>query len=155
MTPDAPTPTTVSAPLPTPFTETTELSPVADTGEMATTPAAFAEEARAVIGAAEAVSLYSGLAASSSNLTPVPYEIVDLENATVPKVAELATEPSQLLQLIYLILGGITALVLLLSVMLEWRHHRPVQTAYGLILLLIMAGLFYVHTTIIAGAVVL
>jgi hypothetical protein len=120
----------------------------------ATPSAVFAEEARTVIGAAEAISLYSGMAASSTNLTPVPYTTVDLETAEAPKVAVLATEPSKLLQLIYLVLGGITALVLLLSVLLEWRHHRPVQTAYGIVLLLIMAGLFYAHTSIIAGAVI-
>jgi hypothetical protein len=117
-------------------------------------PADFAEEAQVVMGAAEAISLYSGLAASSTNLTPAPYATVDLKNSSVSKMAVLATEPSELLQLIYLILGGITALVLLLSVVLEWRHHRPVQTAYGLLLLMVMAGLFYLHTTIIAGAVV-
>jgi hypothetical protein len=123
---------------------------------ISTTPApAFAEEGRNVISATEAISLYSGMAATSTNLTPVPYTTINLENVPAPKVAALATEPSQLLQLIYLVLGGLTALVLLLSVMLEWRQHRPVQTAYGLLLLLIMAGLFYVHTSIIAGAVIL
>lgn len=119
------------------------------------TATAFAEDAQVVMGAAEAISLYSGMAASSTHLEPAPFLTVDLENVPVPKVTALATEPSKLLQLIYLILGGITALVLLLSVVLEWRHHRPLQTAYGLLLLLVMAGLFYVHTTIIAGAVIL
>lgn len=124
------------------------------TMDTATPAAAFAEEAQTVMGAAEAVSLYSGMAASSSNLTPVPYTTIDLETSAAPKVAVLATEPSKLLQLIYLVLGGITALVLLMSVLLEWRHHRPIQTAYGIVLLMIMAGLFYVHTTIVAGAII-
>lgn len=120
-----------------------------------TTPAAaFAEESKNVIGAAEAISLYSGMAASSTNLTPTPFSTVDLETAKTPPVAVLATEPNKLLQLIYLVLGGITTLVLLLSVLLEWRHHRPVQTIYGIVLLLIMAGLFYVHTTLVAGAII-
>lgn len=124
------------------------------TMDTATPAAAFAEEARTVMGAAEAISLYSGMAASSSNLQPAPYTTVDIEAEAAPKVAVLATEPSKLLQLIYLVLGGITAFVLLLSVLLEWRHHRPVQTAYGIVLLMIMAGLFYVHTTIVAGAII-
>ena len=118
-------------------------------------PEAFREDAKVMMGAAEAISLYSGMAASSTNLTPVPYSTIDIANIAPPKIAVLATEPSQVLQLIYLVLGGLTALVLLLSVLLEWRHHRPVQTAYGLVLLLVMAGLFYVHTTLIAGAVIL
>ena len=50
------------------------------------------------------------------------------------------------MQLLYLILGSITALTLFTSVVVEWRHHRPVQTIYGLVLLLLMAGLFYIHT---------
>jgi Cysteine-rich secretory protein family len=122
--------------------------------DTATPAAAFAEEARTVMGAAEAISLYSGMAASSTNLAPAQYSTVDLEAEAAPQVAVLATEPSKLLQLIYLVLGGITALVLLFSVLLEWRHHRPVQTAYGIVLLMIMAGLFYVHTTIVAGAII-
>jgi len=46
--------------------------------------AAFAEEARTVMGAAEAISLYSGMAASSSNLQPAPYTTVDLEAEAAP-----------------------------------------------------------------------
>ena len=103
----------------------------------------------------EVVSLYSGLAASSTSLTPAPYTTSDtVLNQTSP-MAALATEPSTLLQLIYLILGSITALVLLASVVVEWRHHRPLQTVYGLALLLMMAGLFYIHTIISSGAIVI
>lgn len=103
----------------------------------------------------EVVSLYSGLAASSTNLTPAPYTTSDVVLSQIPKIASLATEPSSLLQLIYLILGSITALALFTSVVLEWRHHRPLQTIYGLALLLVMVGLFYVHTILSSGAVVI
>jgi hypothetical protein len=115
----------------------------------------YVEEVLPVMSAGEAISLYSGMAASSTNLKPAPYATVDLANIPAPKLAVLATEPSKLLQFIYLVLGGLTAIALLFSVILEWRHHRPVQTAYGLFLLMIMAGLFYVQTTIMAGAVIL
>jgi hypothetical protein len=117
--------------------------------------ATFKEETEVVMGAVEAISLYSGLVASSTNLKPAPYSTFSLENISAPPLAALATEPSKLLQFIYLVLGGLTAVALFFSVVLEWRHHRPVQTAYGLFLLLIMAGLFYVQTTIMAGAVIL
>ncbi len=100
------------------------------------------------------ISLYSGLAASSTNLTPAAYTKSDTV-LKAPTMAALATEPSTLLQLLYLILGSITALALFASVILEWRHHRPVQTMYGLALLLVMAGLFYIHTSISSGAVVI
>jgi len=144
----------IMSPKPASTTEESTTSTPAALSSTDTPPEAFEAEARAVMGATEAVSLYSGMAASSTNLTPVPYVTVDLATEPTSKVAVLATEPSKLLQLIYLVLGSITAFVLLLSVMLEWRHHRPVQTAYGLFLLMIMAGLFYVHTVIIAEAVI-
>ena len=103
----------------------------------------------------EVVSIYSGLAASSTNLTPAPYTTSDSVLIQTPKMAALATEPSTLLQVIYLVLGSVTALVLIASVVLEWRHHRPVQTVYGIALLLVMALLFYIHTIISSGAVVI
>ncbi len=108
-----------------------------------------------VMDSREVMSLYSGLAASSTTLTPAPYTTTDTVLNQAPTVVALATEPSSLLQLIYLVLGSITALALFTSVVLEWRHHRPVQTMYGLALLLIMAGLFYIHTIISSGAVVI
>lgn len=141
-------------PVATTTESTSSAATVAKPSSTDTPSVAFEAEARTIIDAAEAVSLYSGMAASSTNLTPVPYTTVDLAAEPTPKAAVLATEPSKMLQLIYLVLGSITAFVLLLSVMLEWRHHRPVQTAYGLLLLMVMAGLFYVHTVIIAGAVI-
>ena len=103
----------------------------------------------------EVVSLYSGMAASSTNLTPVPYTTSNSVINQVPTMAALATEPNTLLQLIYLILGSITAFALIASVVVEWRHHRPLQTVYGLALLLMMAGLFYIHTIISSGAIVI
>lgn len=107
------------------------------------------------IDSRQVISLYSGMAASSTNLTPVPYTTTDTVLNQAPSIAALATEPSSLLQLIYLLLGSLTALVLFTSVVLEWRHHRPVQTVYGLALLLLMAGLFYIHTILSSGAVVI
>ena len=116
----------------------------------------IAVETKTKLDARQALGIYSDLAASSTNLTPAPYTTADTVLGAQPnKIAVLATEPSKLLQLLYLVLGGITALVLLLSVLLEWRHHRPLQTAYGLGLLLLMAGLFYIHTTLTLGAVIL
>ena len=143
--------TEVAAPTESPKTE------LMQNEEMATIPPAPTPEytqSPAPIASREVISLYSNLAASSTNLTPAPYTTSDTVLKT-PTMAALATEPSAVLQLIYLVLGSITALALLASVILEWRHHRPVQTVYGLALLLVMAGLFYIHTIISSGAVVL
>ena len=102
------------------------------------------------------VFLYTETAASSTNLVPAPQATLQsLGGTTAPMMARLATQPNTVLQYVYLLLGLLTALALLASVILEWRHHRPVQTGYGLILLILMTGLFYVHTMATAGALVL
>lgn len=100
--------------------------------------------------------LYTEMAASSTNLVPAPQATLQsLGGTTAPMMARLATQPNTVLQSIYLLLGLLTALALVASVLLEWRHHRPVQTGYGLALLILMTGLFYVHTMTTAGALVL
>jgi hypothetical protein len=100
-------------------------------------------------------ALYSGLVSSSTNLVPVAYAApAGNGGTTAPMLARLATEPNHTLQTIYLILGFLVVLALLTSVLLEWRHHRPVQTAYGLTLLLVMCALFVVHSMVTSGAVI-
>lgn len=101
-------------------------------------------------------ALYSGLAASSTKLVPVPVALAQGNGGTTaPMVARLATEPNSTLQTIYIMIGLIVTLALMTSVLLEWRHHRPAQTMYGITLLLIMCGLFFIHTMITAGAVII
>lgn len=125
------------------------VTPTEEPTTSAAIPAVLPTDSRQV------VSLYSGMAASTTNLTPAPYTTSNSVINQVPTMAALATEPNTLLQLIYLILGSITAFALIASVVLEWRHHRPLQTVYGLALLLMMAGLFYIHTIISSGAIVI
>ncbi len=97
----------------------------------------------------------SGMATSHTNLQPAPIASVEKQLLEpVPTTARLATEPNRVLQTIYIIIGIITMLALFASVIIEWRQHRPVQTVYGLLLLLLMCGLFVLHTTLTAHVLV-
>lgn len=99
------------------------------------------------------VALQSGVASVKSNLEPAPFTPDDtVSKTTTPTIARLATQPNTILQTVYLFVGIITGLALLASVVIEWRKHRPLQTAYGIGLLLLMCGLFYIHTLLTAGA---
>lgn len=102
------------------------------------------------------VVAYSDMVATSTNLHAAPFATLQsVGGTTAPMMARLATQPNSVLQTIYLILGCLVALALFASVILEWRQHRPLQTGYGLALLILMTGLFYVHTLATAGALVL
>lgn len=102
----------------------------------------------------ESVSLYSGHAATSTNapLLDPALAYTDTETEPVSWVAERAVQPHQLLQIIYVILGSLVALALIIAVVIEWRHQRPRHVLYGIGLLLLMSGLFYIHGLVTAGA---
>ncbi len=69
-------------------------------------------------------------------------------------VSSMATRPSVLLQSIYLVLGLSVAFLLLLSIIIGARHERPLQVVYGVGLLLLMSGLFYIHVALTPKVVI-
>lgn len=75
-------------------------------------------------------------------------------NAGSTMTERYATMPSKILQIIYMIIGGIVAFLLLISVAISMRYHRPWQLAYGIGLLVLMTGLFYIHTLFTAQVVI-
>jgi Cysteine-rich secretory protein family len=100
-------------------------------------------------------SVFLGHFATSSGLPPAA--LADVSGTTAAHVSSLdtlATRPSSVLQIIYLTLGLFVASLLLVSIMIGVRHHRPLQVAYGLGLLLLMSGLFYVHATLTTQVVI-
>lgn len=100
-------------------------------------------------------AMYLNIAASSTNLAPAPMATVEYSGGTsAPMMARLATEPNRVLQLLYIIVGLITGIALGTSVLLQWRQHRPVQTVYGIAMLILMCGLFYIHTMVTSGVVI-
>jgi len=99
------------------------------------------------------ISLYSTMISTSTNLQPAPVAAsASTVDDSTPYLARLATEPSRLLQLIYLILGTMVASILFISVIIEWRRQHPRRVVYGVLLLLLMSGLFYLHLMVTAGA---
>ena len=102
------------------------------------------------------VAIQSDMATSHTNLQSAPVLSIDHElQQTIPITARLATEPHRALQAIYIFIGLLTMFALFASVIIEWRHHRPLQTIYGLLLLALMCGLFVLHTTLTAGVVII
>lgn len=84
-----------------------------------------------------------------SGLVPITQQAFAAEvatNAGSSAVSKLSTSPNTVLQYVYFVLGLVIAFLLLASLFAGLRSHKPVQVFYGVALLLIMTGLFYLHT---------
>lgn len=152
------TPTAPVTPMTTRDVPTSPLA-VAATEEIETTAVAEATptgeaEVVAVEVTDELVSVYSSVLTTSTPLIPATLDGTYASNAgtSAPVLARLATQPSTVLQVLYLIMAGLVGGVLFTSVMLEWRRHHPLQVAYGVLLLCVMSGLFYTHIALTSGA---
>lgn len=66
---------------------------------------------------------------------------------------KLMTSPQILLQIAYSIIGVIVMSLLFYTLIFEWKHHHPIQTAYSVGLLVMMLGLFFLHLTVTGGIV--
>lgn len=85
--------------------------------------------------------------ATTSGLLPLSLA-EGMGGTTVSKasaIGSLATSPNQVLQVLYLIIGSLVAVLLIMSVIVEIRHQRPLHVAYGIALLMIMSGLFFLQ----------
>ena len=102
----------------------------------------------------DTTSLYSDTMATTTNREPAEVSISAYKADSVG-VAALATKPSKVLQFIYICIGTVVAFTLLSSLVLAYEHHRPRQILFGVLLLLLMSLLFYVHLMLTASATVL
>jgi uncharacterized protein YkwD len=93
------------------------------------------------------IATSSGLAIANIVETPNEYSSSAL--------AKLITSPNALLQAVYLFFGLIVVSLLLASVVTEAKSNRYPQMAYGFGLLVVMGGLWYVHSLLTVGAVVI
>lgn len=66
---------------------------------------------------------------------------------------KLMTSPQILLQIAYSIIGIIVMSLLFYTLIFEWKHHHPIQTAYSVGLLVMMIGLFFLHLTVTGGSI--
>lgn len=101
-------------------------------------------------------SVFSSHYATSSGLAPATIGSVSGTTAAaqVSFVESIATRPSVTLQILYLTLGLLVSTLLLVSIVLGIYNARPLQVVYGVGLLLLMSGLFYLHTSLTTNVVV-
>jgi hypothetical protein len=102
------------------------------------------------------VVLYSDLISTSTGGVPATVDSSQniQENSNTPFYLALATQPHKILQIAYIVIGLFVLGLLLLSILIEYRHQQPIQIAYGVGLLAVMLCLFYIHTILSAGALV-
>lgn len=105
--------------------------------------------------------MYSDLATTSRPGTPAPLgegkgggggESMTTYEPTV--LEKVATGPQLWLQALYGVLALFVLGSVILSIVIEWRRHRPVQVAYGAALMATMAMLFYVHVMVTSGVTI-
>ena len=89
--------------------------------------------------------------ATSSGLIALIEQATSTEDSAV---AGIATKPNTILQIIYTLFGFIVIGLLVGAAVVEMRHNRYVQAAYSLGLLIVMGGLWYIHTLLTSGAVI-
>lgn len=159
-------PATASAPAvvaaePEPATETPAEDVLANEATISETVDVIAAEPVPVTVPAEpelamtdnGVALYLDHVSTSTGGVPATIAETPAPSDAVGPTA-LLTKPHVVLQLLYGIIGLFVLMSLLMSIFIEVRHQQPLQIAYGLVLLFLMGGLFYVHTALTTGAVV-
>lgn len=101
------------------------------------------------------IALYSGMAATSSGLSPLLESSNDTAGATKTAfAARIATQPNLFITVAYAILSTIVVGMLILAMLLALRSHRPWQMVHSFLLLMLMLGLISLHFYLTTGAVV-
>ncbi|MEK7462450.1 MAG: CAP domain-containing protein [Patescibacteria group bacterium] len=70
-------------------------------------------------------------------------------------IAGMVTKPSALLQIVYTLFGFIVIGLLVGAAVIEVKRDRYLQVAYSLGLLVIMGGLWFIHSLLTTGAVII
>ena len=131
---------TQEAPVTAPTSETAEPEPE-PVEEVVVTP-----EPSDVLVVESTISTSSGLAVASISEGP--------SNTAGGTAVSMITQPNELLQLVYLILGVIVMALLLFSAIFEARQLHFVQVSYSIGLMVSMGALWYVHDLLTKGAII-
>lgn len=102
----------------------------------------------------DVVVIESELVSTSTGLAPATSTASSTEDVQYT-FGTIATKPNFLLQLVYLFLGLVVVSVLLFSVVSEVRKLHYVQAVYGVALLILMIILWYVHSLLTTGALII
>jgi hypothetical protein len=98
--------------------------------------------------------LYSDFISTSTGGVPATIETATQDAQKTASYYEIVTQPHRILQIIYITVGLCVFLSLMISIFVEVRRQHPVQIAYGVGLLCLMGGLFYIHTVLSGGALI-
>lgn len=69
-------------------------------------------------------------------------------------IGRLLTQPHLILQILYGVIALFVVLALMLAIFIEIRRQEPIQVAYAVILLVLMFGLYELHTVLSGGALI-
>jgi Cysteine-rich secretory protein family len=131
-----------------------EVEPAGVPEEVAAAPVIAKSPSVAPVKEERVAILEEDFLATTSALAPATASIApDSPGTRVSKVEGLATTPNTVLRILYLVIGTLVAIFLSTSVVLGMRYHRPWQVVYGVGLLMLMSGLFYVHSFLTSGIV--
>ncbi len=100
------------------------------------------------------VVAYSDLISTTTGAIPASIDGESVSKTEKPFFA-FATQPQFVLQVLYVMLGLFVIGALMLSILIEIRKQHPIQIGYGLAMLLLMYGLYSVHTAVTSGAAII
>jgi hypothetical protein len=70
-------------------------------------------------------------------------------------MASIVTRPNLVLQILYGIVASLIVVLLLYTLIVDIRRLHYVQVSYSLLLLVVMGGLWFLHTSLTSGAVIM
>ena len=127
--------------------ETVEIEPADEGVEVTEDSGEIVEE--------DVVVVYSDFATTSREGVPAITTPVDGGSGpSVGTFARTSVEPSLWLQMFYAGMALFVFAALLLSIAIEWRRQHPVQIAYGTGLIAVMGLLYFVHTELTSGVLI-
>ena len=100
--------------------------------------------------------LYSDFISTTTDAVVAKIEPTNnVETRTTSSFFGLFTQPHKVLQTLYVLIGVFVLIALLLSIFIEIRRQKPIQVAYGVGLLVLMFGLFYLHNAVSTGVLII
>jgi hypothetical protein len=70
-------------------------------------------------------------------------------------IASVATRPNLVLQFLYMAVASLIIASLAYALVVDARRLHYVQVAYSIALMFVMGGLWFLHTTLTSGAVII
>ena len=155
----------VSVPVAIESTEPETVAPLVDEPEALATSEIIAPESVSVVDSNDKV--VPSTVSSDGDVVVIESPIIStssglaIANITTPvdshagaTAVSIATQPNELLQIIYMILGTFILFLLGTSIVMEARRLRFIQVAYGVLLILGMGGLWFINSLLTSGAVI-